>query len=199
MPSIAISLPASSGTSPPAAATYACPRLTRTRVLPSRSTSIRYWPAAVERDRGIRRVDLEGLPGVDLPDAKRRRPHPQRELLHLVREVQRGEVRLGREVDRAALGLELQARAFRRVEAIAQRHREVEGRRLPVVRVVAAAVRDLPGEVRHAYDRLPDVVAVRRLRLRGRRERERAQQRDERTAPYESAVHVSGPPIHGRQ
>ena len=94
---------------------------------------------AVKGHGGVGSVDLEDLVLGEAPDLDRSDAGPQRELLRVVGQVERGEVGAPSQAHGvSALHLELDPAAAAGVDPVAERHRNVAVRRLPVVGIITA-------------------------------------------------------------
>ena len=136
----------------------------------------------LEGHGGVGRVHFEELVVGERADVKRGDAGPDRELLRVVGQVQRGQVGARSEPDGIPpVDLELDAAAAAGVEPVAERHRDVAVRRLPIVGIVAPGEGDLALQIRDPSDRLADLSVLVALLPRGERgEEENGDKRPER-------------------
>ena len=155
-------------------------------------------------DGGVGRVDLEDFGFGEAPDLDRSHSGSQRELLGVIGQVERGEVGARAQADEvAAVDLELDASAAAGIDPVAESHRNVAVRGLPVVGVVAAGERHRAGKEGDPRDCLADLpvlvadlgscaVLVADLARRGRRKK--AQQENDPEARCAQRLLHRAPP-----
>ncbi len=113
-----------------------------------------------QRDGGVRRVDLEDVLVVHVGEAERRRALRHRILLHVFRQVEDRQLSLRSHECAESRRLQLHAPRRRGIDPVSDRHRNVDGDGLPVIRIVAPLEGRIARDGGDARDRLLEVLLV---------------------------------------